>query len=110
MAGAASFQIPTGRHIALMAAEPQHLTALRALRASRGTEVKARQQDMASNSVLLLLGQSQMPTRFSGSLGWSRLCTSSLQHALSLSVNREMQRGGQDCSNPTEDKAHSAKE
>lgn len=55
MAQAAAFQIPTGRHIALMAAEPQHVRALRASVSSDvspETEVMARQGDMENNSVL----------------------------------------------------------
>lgn len=58
MAQTAAFQIPTGKHIALMAAEPQRLTALRASvgsDASPETEAKTRHRDMENNSVLLLL-------------------------------------------------------
>lgn len=83
MAQAAAFQVPTGRHIALMAAKPQHLTALRASvgsDASPKTEVKARQRDMENNSVLpLLLRKSQMLTGdFSESLRWSANLTAYL--------------------------------
>lgn len=66
MAQAASFQIPTGRHITLMAAEPQRLTALRASVSSDTspeTEVKAKQQDQERTSILLLLQGSEMLTR-----------------------------------------------
>lgn len=66
MAQAASFQIPTGRHTAPTAAEPQHLTALRASVSSDTspeTEVKVKQQDMGIPSVLLLLQWPEMLTR-----------------------------------------------
>lgn len=66
MAQAASFQIPTGRHITPMAAGPQRLTALRASVSSDTspeTEVKAKQQDRESTSTLLLLQGSEMLTR-----------------------------------------------
>lgn len=66
MAQAASFQIPTGRHTAPMAAEPQHLMALRASMSSDlspETEVKAKQKVMESTSVLLLLQWPEMLTR-----------------------------------------------
>lgn len=82
MAQAAAFQVPTGRHIALMAAKPQHLMALRASvgsDASPKTEVKARQRDMENNLVLLLQRKSQMLTGdFSESLRWSANLTAYL--------------------------------
>lgn len=71
MAQAVSFQIPTGRHIAPIAAEPQHSTALRASVSSDTipeTKVKAKQRHMESPPVVLLLQWSEMLARDSPNL------------------------------------------